>query len=103
MAKLGMLVSSTTIVGTIVGALVFAGFARTPDADAGAACKRSDFKTKLVKAACTKGGQAEAKAEMKKWMKANKIKTCNVCHAKLAPDYPLKKDAFKRYKDAGGK
>ncbi len=81
----------------------FASFS-TPTASAGdVACKAKEFKTELVKAACEKGGQKEAKAVMKTFMKEKKIKTCNACHSKLAPSYDMKKDALKQFQDAGGK
>ena len=32
-----------------------------------------------------------------------KIKSCNQCHAKLAPKYELKADAVDQFKKAGGK
>lgn len=99
MAKLGLFASITTI----IGALVFGAVRSTPTAEAGDACKRSDFKTELVRDACKKGGQKEAKAVMKKWMKEKKIKTCNACHTKLAPSYELKADGLEQYKKAGGK
>ncbi|HPH66631.1 MAG TPA: hypothetical protein PLF40_12830 [Kofleriaceae bacterium] len=76
----------------------------TSSASAGEApCKATEFKTELVKAACEKGGQKEAKAVMKTFMKEKKIKSCNACHTKLAPNYEMKKDALKQFTDAGGK
>ena len=99
MAKLGLLASVTTI----VGALTFAMISSTPPAEAGGACKAKEFKTVLVKEACAKGGQKEAKAVMKKWMKDQKLKSCNQCHSKLAPSYTLKPDGLEQYKKLGGK
>ena len=72
-------------------------------AESADACVRKDFKTELVKNACAKGGQAEAKDQMKAFMKDKKIKSCNQCHSKLAPSYDLKPDGQKQYTDAGGK
>jgi hypothetical protein len=72
--------------------------ARDRHGDRACECRRCD-----AKAACTKGGQAEAKAQMKQFMKDAKIKTCNQCHAKLAPNYDLKDDAYDQFKKAGGK
>ena len=67
----------------------------TSSASAGEApCKATEFKTELVKTACEKGGQKEAKAVMKTFMKEKKIKSCNACHTKLAPNYEMKKDAL---------
>src|SRR5213075_48148 len=98
MAKLGLLLSLTTI----IGALTFANVSTT-DADTAPACVTKDFKTTMVKEACTKGGQKAAKDAMKAWNKEKKIKSCNQCHAKLAPNYELKKDAVDQYKKLGGK
>ena len=82
--------------------------AAAPQADAGDACARKEFKTELVKKACEKGGQAEAKKVMKKFMASAKkvnaaIKNCKSCHEGLKPDYKLTKDGLKMFKDAGGK
>lgn len=98
MAKLGIVASIATIVVSL-------GIATLTHSDALATtpCVTKEFKTELAKNACAKGGQAEAKAEMKKFMKAAKIKSCNACHAKLAPNYELKKDALEQFKKAGGK
>ena len=63
----------------------------------------SEFKTELVKQACAKGGQKAAKDAMKVFMKEKKIKSCNQCHAKLAPKYELKPDAVDQFTKAGGK
>lgn len=98
MAKLGILAS----IATIVASLGLATLTST-DAQAVTACGTKDFKTELVKAACTKGGQPAAKDAMKKFMKDAKIKSCNACHAKLAPKYELKKDGLDQFKKAGGK
>ena len=40
---------------------------------------------------------------MKKFAKDNKIKSCNQCHAKLAPKYELKDDALEQFQKLGGK
>lgn len=97
MAKLGLLAT----VAAIIGALTFANVTAPQAADT--PCVTKDFKTELVKAACTKGGQKEAKAVMKAWNKEKKIKSCNDCHSKLAPSYELKADGLERYKKLGGK
>ncbi len=97
MAKLGILLSITTI----VGALTFANLS-SPDADTAPACVTKEFKTKLVKEACAKGGQKAAKDAMKAWNKEKKIKSCNQCHTKLAPKYELKKDGLDQFKKLGG-
>jgi cytochrome c553 len=96
MAKLGLL----SLAAAMVAALLVA-HPSTPSADT--PCVTTDFKTELVKAACTKGGQKEAKDMMKKWNKEKSIKSCNQCHEKLAPKYELKKDGLEQYKKLGGK
>lgn len=97
MIKLGILASITTIVVSL-------GFATMrADAQGSAPCVTKDFKTQLVKGACTKGGQPAAKDAMKKFMKDAKLKSCNACHAKLAPKYELKKDGLDQFKKLGGK
>ncbi len=73
-----------------------------PSADPNA-CVHTAFKTQLVQQACAKGGQPEAKAAMKAFMKDKKIKSCNVCHSKLAPKYDLKPDGLDQFTKAGGK
>lgn len=98
MSKLGFFVTITSI----LGALTFATLSSPADAD-GTACFHTEFKTELVKQACTKGGQKEAKDAMKAFMKEKKIKSCNQCHAKLAPKYELKTDGLDQFTKAGGK
>jgi hypothetical protein len=98
MAKLAALASIATIAATL-GIATFT----SSDAQAVTACVTTKFQTELIKNACTKGGQPEAKTAMKKFMKDAKIKSCNACHSKLAPKYELKKDAFEQFKKAGGK
>lgn len=97
MAKLGLFASITMI----VAGLSFAKMS-SPDADP-KPCVTKDFQTALVKEACMKGGQKAAKDAMKKWNKSKKIKSCNQCHTKLAPKYPLKKDGLEQFKKLGGK
>jgi len=99
MSKLGFFATITFI----VGAFTFATLTAPGDADAADACVHTDFKTELVKAACTKGGQKEAKDVMKAFMKEKKIKSCNQCHSKLAPKYELKADGLDQFTKAGGK
>jgi hypothetical protein len=98
MAKLGIFASIATIIVT----LGFASLTST-DAQAVTACVTKDFKTELAKNACTKGGQPAAKDAMKKFMKDAKLKSCNHCHSKLAPNYELKKDGLDNFKKLGGK
>lgn len=98
MAKLGILASITTIIVSL-------GLASLSSSDAQAVtpCVTTQFKTELAKTACAKGGQPAAKDAMKKFMKAAKIKSCNLCHTKLAPKYELKADGLELYKKHGGK
>ncbi len=105
MAKLGLIASSTLLVGALAGALTFATVSTvsTKSADAADKCQRSDFKTEMVKQACEKGGQKAAKDAMKAWMKEKKLKSCNQCHTKLAPTYTLKADGLEQFKKLGGK
>jgi hypothetical protein len=96
MAKLGIFAS----IATIIAALGFATISSAADAPP---CVHKEFKTSLAKDACEKGGQKAAKDAMKKFMKDAKIKSCNQCHTKLAPNYELKKDGVDQFKKAGGK
>jgi hypothetical protein len=96
MAKLGLFATLVAIVGALT-------FASTSEPMAADACQHKDFKTEMVKNACAKGGQAEAKEVMKKFNKDNKIKSCNDCHTKLAPSYELKPDAVEKFVKYGGK
>ena len=73
-----------------------------------AACVRKEFKTNMVKDACTKGGQAEAKKVMKKFLstakaKNSSVKDCKSCHTSLSPDYKLTSDALMQFIKSGGK
>ena len=99
MSKLGLIAS----ILSIAGVLTFATFAASADDAAPAACVHTEFKTEMVKQACAKGGQLEAKNAMKAFMKEKKIKSCNQCHSKLAPKYELKKDGLEQFQKAGGK
>src|SRR5687767_10407 len=98
MTKLGIFASLATIITTLGIATLTAS-----EAQAVTACVTKEFKTTLVKDACTKGGQPAAKDAMKKFMKDAKLKSCNACHSKLAPKYELKKDGLDQYKKLGGK
>ncbi len=98
MSKLGIFSAITALV-TALGIAAMS----SSDASAEDACQHKDFKTEMVKSACTSGGQKAAKDAMKKFMKDAKIKSCNQCHSKLAPSYDLKPDALDQFKKAGGK
>ena len=102
MSKLGFFAAITSIIGLLTFASFFASSSASAE-DAPPACVHTEFKTELVKQACTKGGQKEAKEAMKKFAKDNNIKSCNQCHAKLAPKYELKDDAFAQFQKLGGK
>src|SRR5215471_12278451 len=97
MSKFGLIASALSIVGVLTVATFSAASADDAAAPAPAACLHKEFKTEMVKQACAKGGQAEAKNVMKAFMKEKKIKSCNVCHAKLAPKYDLKNDALEQF------
>lgn len=99
MAKLGIFASLTAI----LCALGLAMSTSTATADEPKACTHKDLKTEMVKAACAKGGQDAAKDAMKAFAKDKKIKSCNQCHTKLAPNYELKDDGLKQFNDLGGK
>ncbi len=102
MKKFGLIAFVLGFVG-IIGAVAIS----PQEADAGKACARTTFETKLVKDSCQAGGQAAAKKAMKGWLKkAKKTQSsleCSSCHSKLAPNYPLKADGLQKYKDLGGK
>jgi len=98
MSKLGLFATLTAL----IGALTFATVTASAE-DAPAACVHTEFKTELVKEACAKGGQKEAKDVMKTFMKEKKMKSCNDCHAKLAPKYELKADGLEKFQKSGGK
>lgn len=101
MARLGIL----SMIAACVAALAVASVPGT--ASAGKPCARTKFETALAADACKKGGQEEAQKAMKKFLSEAKKKkanlTCNSCHTKLAPGYPLKKDGLKMFVELGGK
>lgn len=71
-------------------------------------CKRTEFKTELVKKACADGGQKAARKAMMAFMKEAKKKseekiTCKTCHTKVSGDFPLTADAVEKFKKLGGK
>ena len=100
MAKLGLLLSLSLIIGGVTFGSMSSPSAQTPPA--AGACVTKEFKTKMVKEACAKGGQKAAKEAMKAWNKEKKIKSCNQCHSKLAPNYELKKDGVDQFTKLGG-
>jgi predicted Zn-dependent peptidase len=81
-----------------LGALLVA----LPHSASATPCVRKEFKTQLVKSACERGGQEAAKDAMKAFNKSNNIKSCNQCHAKLAPSYELKADGVEQFAKLGG-
>ncbi len=97
MVKLGLFAS----LSAIVLAFVFAAASSQP-VDAAEPCTHKEFKTKMVAAACTKGGQPAAKEAMQKMNKEKHISSCNKCHDKLKPEYTLKEDGFKQFQDLKG-
>jgi NAD-dependent SIR2 family protein deacetylase len=103
MSKLGLFASILSIAGVFTFATLTASADDAPAPAAAGACVHTDFKTELVKQACTKGGQKAAKDAMKAFMKEKKIKSCNQCHSKLAPKYELKPDGLEQFQKIGGK
>ena len=109
MKKLALLAMVLGI-GGVIGISSFASADDKP-----APCHRTEFKTQLIHDACLgadgKGGsQKAAKDAMKQFLKDNKSKMagldCTTCHAKLAPEYPLKGDgseSLKTFEKLGGK
>jgi NAD(P)H-nitrite reductase large subunit len=96
MAKFGLLTTLTALIAAL-------SFASMSEPRAGDACKTTKFSTEMVRDACKAGGQDKAKEVMKEFNKANKIKSCNQCHVKLAPSYELKADGLEQFKKLGGK
>lgn len=104
MVKLGLFVSLITVVTLGVATM----FSLADAADPPPPCTRKVFKTKMIKEACIgtpgkPGGQADAKAAMRKFVAEHKIAQCAECHATLEPTYKLKDTGFKRYQELGGK
>ena len=102
MKKLALLALATAAAGILSLTSV------PQDAQAGDACARKEFKTQMVKDACTKGGQAEAKKVMKKFLSTAKakdatVKDCKSCHTTLSPDYKLTPNGLELFKKVGGK
>ena len=95
MIKHALLFASVSTVLLVIGI-------RMPTAQGADPCHRTEFQTEMVKAACATGGQAAAKDAMKAFNKDKKIKNCNQCYVKLAPNYELKEDGLKSFKDLGG-
>lgn len=95
-----------SLTAAIIGALAVASMS-TSDASSGKPCSRKTFDTELVKNACAKGGQDEAKAAMKAFLKDAKKKNdslaCVSFHTKVGDPFPLRQDALKTFKDSGGK
>ena len=101
MAKLGLF----TLIATFVGTLAIAGMT-SDTASAGKPCQHAKLESKMLKDACKKGGQDEAKKVMKAFLKEAKKKkasmTCNTCHSKVGGAYPLKPDGGKLFAEFGG-
>ena len=100
MVKLGFLSLVAAFVGTLAVVNVL------PEASAGKPCARTKFDTTQLAEACKKGGQDEAKKQMKAYLKLAKKKKpdmgCPTCHSKVGGNYPLKADGLKLYKEYGG-
>lgn len=96
------------LIALAVASAAILSLATPQEARAGDACVRKEFKTTLVKDACTKGGQGEAKKVMKKFLSTAKaknpeIKDCKSCHTTLSPDYKLTPNALEMFTKSGGK
>lgn len=88
--------------------IAFLSLASAPQSvEAGSACSRTKYETKMVEQACKKGGQAEAKKAMKKFLSKAKQQdasvNCKSCHTSLSPKYDLKPDGLAMFKKLGGK
>ena len=88
--------------------IAFLSMASAPQSvEAGSPCARTKFETKVVEQACKKGGQSEAKKQMKKFLSKAKQKesglNCKSCHTSLSPKYELKPDGLAKFKKLGGK
>lgn len=88
--------------------IAFLSLASAPQSvEAGPACAHAKQETKVVAEACKKGGQAEAKKAMKKFLSKAKQQdaslNCKSCHTSLAPKYELKPDGLAKFKKLGGK
>ena len=98
-----------TVIALALGFFGIVGLTGSPSVDAaGAPCARTEFKTEMVKKACSDGGLKAAKDAMKAFLKdakkANKDVTgCDSCHTKLKDGYPLKPNAMDLFKASGGK
>lgn len=62
----------------------------------------------MVRDACARGGQAEAKKVMKASLynfkaKAREVTGCKSCHTALSPDFKLTSNALELYTKGGGK
>jgi len=87
-------------------AILLVGFGLLGAAHADDACKTTKFSTQLIKDACAKGGQKEAKEVMKKFTKEARAKKpsidCKSCHAKIGGSFDLKPDGLAQYRELGG-
>ncbi len=74
-------------------------------------CVARSFETEMVKAACEKGGQDEARKQMSAFIlkqapkpeKGKPAMSCKACHSSLAPKFERTPDALSFYKALGGK
>jgi hypothetical protein len=92
------------IISVFVTVAVFTlGSCITTELFAVESCYIKDFKTQQYKNACAKGGRYAALEAGKEFMKEKKVKSCNMCHSKLAPSYELKADGLEQFHKLGGK
>ena len=108
-------VSLAAAFGAAAFGWVLSGLSAVPADASNTACVTRDFKTELVRSACARGGQAEAKKVMKRFtadakarvrkpgLKAARNPTCDSCHTRLAPRYPLTGAGLELFKRMGGK
>ncbi len=97
----------------VIATLLCVCLAGATSRTAGPPCAQKEFKTQMVKAACEKGGQDEAKKQMIAFVSKNaekgqkltntKFFTCNACHQNLEPNYDRKAEAYDLYTKLGGK
>jgi cytochrome c5 len=95
------------LLAAIIAVLAYAIVAQPAVADSEPPCARKTFKIKVVEQACKKG-QKSAQTLMKTFVKDVKAAkkadgeatfslTCNDCHSKLKPEFPLKANGLKDF------
>jgi hypothetical protein len=92
----------------VASAAIFSLTAAPQESIAGDPYVRKEFKTTLIKDACTKDGEDEAKKVMRKFLSTAKTKVpevqdCKSCHSTLTLDWKLTPNALELFQKAGGK